>query len=229
MTPTSTETTKTAPPRARRRKYIINSAFQWKYTLAICIGVFLVASLMGIALFGILHQQARARILFPGSTDIWSNTGIIGLFAVAFSIVVLITLCGWGIFVTHRISGPLYVLRRNLEDLVQGRLPARKALRKKDEFKDLFESFWRAVAALRERRQAELTTLSAVLQTAASALDGDGDKRKNALQSIATQLEALRAEITEALGEQTDPSFRTPSSACGRRKPEALAAAGTIA
>ena len=215
--------------RARRRNYLINPAFQWKYTLAIGTSVFLVASLMGIGLFGSLHQQARMKYLFPAGSDGWNNAQTIIVFAVAFSTVMAATFGCWIILVTHRISGPMYVLKHHLTKLSQGRFPKRRPLRTKDEFKEVHEAFWTAVHSLKTEKEAEFEALTEVLDTARSATKRGTEAQKDAFESITNQIEALRGEIAEALDRPVDSRPATPRT--GQRSPEqqALVMAGSEA
>ena len=59
-------TTKTQVPR-RRRTYVINPSFQWKYTLITVATVFILSGFLTVVLFNVLHQQARAAILEIGA------------------------------------------------------------------------------------------------------------------------------------------------------------------
>ena len=58
----------------RRKNYLINPAFQWKYTLLMLLGLFVISSFSAVTLFGALHQQARARILNPQVVNQWGST-----------------------------------------------------------------------------------------------------------------------------------------------------------
>jgi len=42
---------------------------------------------------------------------------------------------------THRISGPLYLITQHIKEIMEGREPNFRSLREKDEFKDLYEEF----------------------------------------------------------------------------------------
>lgn len=202
----------------RRRRYVVDAAFQWKYILTITAGVFIVAATMSSGLYGVLHHQARLRSINPEtySTEV---TSVIILCALAFSVVTAIAVGIWCLIATHRICGPLFVLERYLVELSKGRIPRPRALRRKDEFKGLYETFSRASDSLRERKQAELTELSDMLGTAKAAGGGDDDDRKVALESICNHLESLRSAVRESLGVEPEEgagaavaSFRSTNS-----------------
>jgi len=46
------------------------------------------------------------------------------------------------ISITHRISGPIYVISRHIQDIAEGKEPQYRELRDKDEFKEFYEKFW---------------------------------------------------------------------------------------
>ena len=182
----------------RRRTYVVDAAFQWKYILTITAGVFVVAATMSSGLYGLLHHQARLRSITP---EIHSSevASVIILFALAFSVVTAIAVGVWCLIATHRICGPLFVLERYLVELSKGRIPRPRALRRKDEFKGLYETFSRTTKSLRARKQAELSELSAILGAARAAVDAKSDDRKLALESICNHLESLRSAVRESL------------------------------
>lgn len=70
--------------------------------------------------------------------------------------VVLIGLLG--IYVTHKIAGPVYKMKRLLGQVGQGSLRVEARLRKGDELRDFFEAFTKMVASLRalEKQQLDL-------------------------------------------------------------------------
>lgn len=56
-------------------------------------------------------------------------------------VVMALVLFAYLIVITHRISGPLYVLSRHMRDIMEGREPDLRDLRKNDEFKDFYRQF----------------------------------------------------------------------------------------
>ncbi len=61
-----------------------------------------------------------------------------------------------GIVVTHKIVGPIFKMKRQLNDLGQGSLKMPSKLRKGDELTDLFAAFENAIATLRSRQEHEI-------------------------------------------------------------------------
>lgn len=184
----------------KRRQYVINPAFQWRYTLMLATGVFVAAALMGILLFGTLHSQARARTLLASPTDVWSNGWMVFMFALAFSTLLVASLVVWGILITHRVSGPMFVLQNHFRTLTQGRFPKFRPLRKRDEFKELHEDFKVAVTKLKDDRQADLSELTELAAVARTASPEEPDRQTELLRLIATRLDTLRFRYAESLG-----------------------------
>lgn len=56
---------------------------------------------------------------------------------------------------THRISGPIYVMSNYMREIIDGRIPSIRPIRKNDELQDFYHLFSQLVASLRERRGKE--------------------------------------------------------------------------
>ena len=167
----------TSTPKTRRRQYIVNPALQWKFAPWLMAAVFAVCSVLGILLFGVLERHVRWRILNPEASHIGQVISDIMIFALVFSAIAAAGLGFWSLFITHRFCGPLSVMGHWLTELTNGRWPTRRPLRKKDEFKDLYDLFWHAIDSLKIRRRSELAALTQILETVKTAADADDEAR----------------------------------------------------
>ena len=206
--------TSTRRTQNRRRKYLINPAFQWKCVLTITIAVFLTSSIISCVLYGLLHHQARLRFVSP-ETYTAEVTLVIFLFAAIFSALTAGAASVWCVVVTHRVCGPLYVLDGYLAQLAQGKIPAPRPLRRKDEFKDLYATFSKAIESLKAGKQADILALTEAIRTVESALNADSDSPQRALESLRGQLEIMRRRASDAVGNgeawgESDPAAKTP-------------------
>ena len=129
------------------------------------LAVFIISSIISLVLYGILHQQARLRMINPESYVANVPVVVFG-FALLFALAAGGIFAIWCLIVTHRICGPLQVLHGYFEDLARGHFPQRRCLRKRDEFKDLFEAFWRAVETLEKEKRRNANTAGNQQQTA---------------------------------------------------------------
>jgi methyl-accepting chemotaxis protein len=86
-----------------------------------------------------------------------------------------------GIYITHKVAGPVYKMTRLLKQVGEGNLHVDARLRKGDELRDFFETFTRMVGGLREIEKRQL----AEIEGAISALDrGAKDDALGALDRV---------------------------------------------
>lgn len=126
----------------KRRIYYIEKKFQTKYilltifllltyTFAFIIIIFSPYMLTLYLDFYSLSEKAEAaRTLLLLHSKVWPGIGGIILLFGALSI-----------FITHKIAGPLYRLKKALSLITEGNLDAKVKLRKGDDLKDLAEHF----------------------------------------------------------------------------------------
>lgn len=189
-----------AAVRRKRRNFLVSPSFQWRYVGIAVAGVFVISELMTLLLFSVLHQQARARVFGTGAGHAWENTLVMILAAFSFAAVMGLAFGVWTVFVTHRIAGPLYVVEQHLREMGQGRFPRRRDLRRKDEFKAFYDTFWWAMESIRARHNEQLAAMAKLVELASSAHEGTDDARRRALTMIASDLDGLRWEIIRDLG-----------------------------
>lgn len=183
---------------SRRRRYIINRAFQARFVLTLTLTVFLITSIMSSVLYGLLHHQARMRLMNPRTYVAEVPMVVIGS-GLAFSLVAAVAVGFWCFVLSHRICGPLMVMDGFMAGLAAGRFPELRPLRKRDEFKDFYANFSKTVDSLKEIKRADFRALDEMLATARSGLAAEGQARDQALESLAAQIEDLRAKSAEAL------------------------------
>jgi methyl-accepting chemotaxis protein len=86
-----------------------------------------------------------------------------------------------GIYITHKVAGPVYKMTRLLKQVGDGNLHVDARLRKGDELRDFFEAFTRMVRGLREIEKRQLGEVDAAL----AALDrGAKDEALGALGRV---------------------------------------------
>jgi methyl-accepting chemotaxis protein len=76
------------------------------------------------------------------------------------ALTLLVVLIGFaGIFVTHKVAGPIYKMKRQIREVGEGHLRIPNKLRKGDELVEFFEAFETMVVNLRSRQQGEIDKL----------------------------------------------------------------------
>lgn len=153
-----------ARPHILRRQYLLDAGFQLRYMLRLAAlgggGVMLVGVLAWRSHQSVLEQGATPEALaLSGETMLW----LTGLGALAMAGVLAL----FGLVLTHRVAGPVYVMNLYLAALAAGRFPRMRPLRRRDELRGFFSQFSGTVDRLREREAEEARLLSEVIDALA--------------------------------------------------------------
>ncbi len=205
----------------RRRQYIVNPAFQWKYVATGAVAVFMVACVISLVQFTMLHQQARMRAMNPTTYTADVGTAVL-CFAGAFALLTAGAVGLWSVVLTHRVCGPLFMMERHLVELSKGRIPTMRPLRRKDEFKDFHATLNRTFATLKTNKERELEAATKALSNVTSAINTNDATRKDALCSVARNLESLCNAAREALGDVERATLDTPETPAAITSPSTV-------
>jgi hypothetical protein len=150
----------------RRRNFLVYRRFQLRLALLLAACVFLACVILSFVLYGVLHQQARLRMMAPETYTAEVPLVAVG-FALAFALIAGGGLGLWCVIATHRVCGPLILLRHYFDELAAGRFPVMRPLRRHDDadVRDLHAAFARALRAIESRCREVKTCVS---QTASS-------------------------------------------------------------
>lgn len=102
-----------------------------------------------------------------------------------------VLLSALGIFITHRIVGPVFKLKRLLRQVGTSRLGVKERLRKGDELEDLFDTFLQMTYSLTALQRGRLATLDATIRKAEAT---------GAAVDVLEGMRALRAQLCLGLG-----------------------------
>ena len=138
---------------AKRSIFIINRPFQFKYSLLLALMGVLIATLFSAHIFYFLNEYLQ--VVIPDYIDhpqiydfIMGEKKKLIVYLVVLTFLLASFLFFMGIVITHKIAGPIMVIKRKMADVERGDFGAQVRLRKGDEFKDLAESFNSMVASL---------------------------------------------------------------------------------
>jgi len=145
------------PQQNRRRTYLINPRFQWRF-----IGFMATVSVLAISMLFVSNilffQNMEHEALSVGLTRdnpyfdfLQEQKSALSMLYFAVSGVVFVLMMALGILYSHRIAGPLYHLDRKMRRIAGGEEPSPLQFRRRDQFLELTESFNAMVAKLRER------------------------------------------------------------------------------
>ena len=131
---------------AKRSIFIVDRPFQVKYSLLFTLAGVLIAILFCAHIFYFLNEYLQ--IVIPDYLDrpqvysfIMSEKRKIALYLIVLVSFLSCFLFFMGIVLTHKIAGPIMVIKRRMADIERGDFGAQIKLRRGDEFKDLADSF----------------------------------------------------------------------------------------
>jgi hypothetical protein len=183
---------------------IVDARFQWKYTLMMTLLGAGTAAVMGSLLYS--AQRDTSRLLeLAGDRNLQEQVLQGDQRLAAYLVVLVVMLAGmlaaWGLIVTHRISGPVYLAARYLNVLAEGTYPDMRPLRKHDELQHFFVALTGAVGALRARDAARVREVEAALQQVQRASSiSDITELRAALKGASGALEVLREGLLRGVG-----------------------------
>ena len=162
----------------RRSTVVINSGFQYQYSLlAVAVTVLLVN------LFIMINSILPNSQGFPFSTK---QTLLLAIIEV-----ILIGGVWWGSLISsHKIAGPVYVIVRRMEKLAEGDLTARVRLRKKDAFQNEAVMINNCIGVLQER----LHEVRKIATNIEQLTDQESEKRTVLLAQLIQELSSFNTE-----------------------------------
>jgi HAMP domain-containing protein len=145
---------KTKGSSERRRNYFIEKSFQVRFILKFCIlvvcgGLLTITALYIMGMGSTTVSIVNSRVVVKSTSDFLLPV-LIQTFLVVMVLVgaatILVTL-----FVSHKIAGPLYRLKKAMEQLSDGDFKAEMKLRQKDQLKELADTFNTMVRKLKAK------------------------------------------------------------------------------
>ncbi len=200
------ETANPAQARAKvsRRNFLIDRSFQTKYTAYMVLVGAAISILFGAMMYQ-AHVEATQLIDMPDPLReaVKSQDASLLWLVLAISLVMAVALGLFGVLVTHRIAGPIYVFSHYMNVLGRGRYPLLRPLRKNDELKSFYEVFHEAVTSMRARDKSEGQLLQDIARVLDEAAARSADNA--ALKPAAEQLRTIGQRMLDAAATE-DPA-----------------------
>ncbi len=200
-------------PMGRRRRRVfplIDGGFQWKYTLGIM--AFVVAIMVGMGSFLYqAHLENSALVALDAHPEILDKViegdRIFLVYLVSTILVFVLIVMLVGLLLTHRMSGPLFVLTRSLGVMAKGIYPELRELRKNDEFQEVYSAFELAIESMRARDRERLSCLEEVRSLVTQAqTTNDPACLRDAMELLAQERNALVRALGTERDEKEKPS-----------------------
>lgn len=179
--------------RPTRRRFLIQRRFQLKYMLVIVIAGAAIALLFGAIMYQVQLEVADLALPATRASD---RERVVTLLVIVTAIVLAGTLALFGLLLTHRVAGPVFVIGRYLRILGEGRYPLLRPLRQDDELQEFYEAFHEAVDKLRARDHADGQLISD-LATRVEQLAGPSGEASEIVDAM-RRLSARKQESAES-------------------------------
>jgi hypothetical protein len=202
-----TKTERVPQHKRKLRNYLLDVGLQLRYTVfIIAVAVFLTAFL-GYRIYVATQETSRivtmTAAVDPGverelQSQFQANDRVVLWGIVGFGVLLVLTVTAGGIWMTHKIAGPLHNIGSAFGRVRDNKLPADMGnLRKRDELQAFHAGFREMYEAIRTRvaKDAE------VLGKAIAAIERQPD-RSSDVDKMLEKLRALHAEKTESLNAQ---------------------------
>ena len=187
---------------------LIDKRFQLKYTLIVVFLALVISIVLGFLLVGRVSENtvltldnlrgmnAEPEFLSRSEAALVERDREVIVFLVVCLVGLVLGITILGIFVTHKVAGPIFVMSRYLKEIAHGNLREVRALRKGDELLEFYDTFQRMLTSLRERETRDIAALEAAIRT----LRDQMERLSEAGQAGAGILEELNHAV-EALAE----------------------------
>ena len=185
-----------------RTRYLIEPKFQLLFSGILVLIAFVSALLVGFIIYLLIYANNLIFIKYnvhtsPEYLSLLFRQGRLVVFAwIGSFFAVAVILFIIGIFLSHRIAGPLYALMREMKKLKEGDLSAHLELRTHDEFSEIKEPFNQWVEKFRSMTHKDIETAAKICKELQSLIEKL--KMKASPQDIA-ELTSILDSLTEIL------------------------------
>ncbi|MDD5259775.1 MAG: methyl-accepting chemotaxis protein [bacterium] len=177
----------------RRRRLIISSGLQFRYVGGVLFAMLFVSMVVGYFIYqniwNVLLNESRYNDWSPFLNAVKDQTDRQIFFGVAISIVLMMIV---SVYMSHKIAGPLYRLKKCFLDVAKGDLSFEMRLRKGDELMDLVDDF------------------NGMLRNLKGMVDGDRQKVKDIQKKIEETLITInKPNISPQEKQQMEETLKT--------------------
>ena len=179
-------------PRFKRKQFIVARKFQLKYAGVILLLMFITAGFCSYAIYYttmILFGEKLANVYPQGQLISIVRTVNVRILV---SVMVISPLVGFlGVWLSHKIAGPIYRMERFLGTMASGDFSGRITLRRGDEMVSLADSINRLSASLSQRVTAEKALMENVLKDLYTLreLSSSASKDRSSMDSVLRNLD----------------------------------------
>jgi hypothetical protein len=187
------------------KNYLLDVGLQLRYTATIVVIAVVLTAILGHRIYQATQDTSKV-ILWTGLVDPATAQELQSQFAqsdrtvmfgiIGFGIILVLSISGVGILLTHKVAGPLYKISSFFGRIRDNKLgPAPAKLRKGDELQDFYLSFRDMHQAVRARVEDDVR----VLEGALVSIEATPEGRAPAIQQALDELRQLRKRKEDSL------------------------------
>jgi len=153
--------------KSKRRQFMIDPSFQINFIFKFCLIVMISSFLIGAVIFALTQNSTTVAIentkvlVKPTADYIWPGLFLTVVVVTLFSALVVLLLT---LFVSHKISGPIFRLRREIDKMSDGDLVRNFNIREKDQLQALAHSLNLMANSLRAKQLEQRNACLALVQ-----------------------------------------------------------------
>lgn len=192
----------------KRHIYIIDRKFQFKYLFIILSMIFVSVAAVSFVTFYVIWDNVIKEFFFiPEASvklgDIFVRTSVI---SAATGVILLAVFGIAGIFISHKIAGPIYRVERVADELKKGNLDVKVRFRKDDDLQELADSLNKMIDGIKGMVSEDKEIIRR-LTAMSEKLSEDVKKQKGLKKGVLNTIKKLNSIIAK-LKKATD-KFRT--------------------
>lgn len=180
-----------------RKKFLIEPQFQISYSLKLSLIAFLGTVFSSLIIYAVImsiqSDLKSCEQFIPFLNECLNKESFYKAQIVTPLLVFVITFCSftflWGILITHKVAGPVFVLKKHFKSFFKGEDPQIRPLRQKDQLKDVYEEFKNFFKKIKENEnnyESKLIKIKETLETKAIP-----NLEKNDLESLKKELNEI--------------------------------------
>jgi sensor histidine kinase YesM len=142
----------------KRSKILINKKFQLKFAFFVCSWIFALSMIYPLIIYNLFeyffqflqtHQNISAAPVDQIKEIQSQLLLLLGIIQLLFLLITFLL----SLFLSHRIAGPLYKLKKSMEEFAKGNLDQKITFRKNDHFVELQDTFNDMVNSVNARKK----------------------------------------------------------------------------
>jgi methyl-accepting chemotaxis protein len=154
--------TGTIHKRKVRTNFVVERNFQFKYTLILAAAGAVISVFYGWVVWTFIERNYNFLLSFEFTnspqivSQIRTEQRFLFLNLIFICLFLVLVVSGLGVVITHRMAGPVFVLKKKLKALTEGDYTATLKLRRGDEFHNLQEIYNAMVVGLQEETRDDI-------------------------------------------------------------------------